>query len=173
MCYRTLYIGSGKFMSTFLMYYYFGACFPCSFTSSTPQLMHPPPPLPEGADMDVCLTNYGHCNYISGKHACIFYDEVCCCWRRVDSAAADLGLTLPLFCVSTQNTKHYELLNYSEHGTTVDNVLYSCDFSEKASPSPPSGLVAKVQGIIRESTVLCFTHFSPNLSKCSYKYKQH
>lgn len=32
--------------------------------------------------MDVCLTNYGHCNYISGKHACIFYDEVrtllCC-----------------------------------------------------------------------------------------------
>lgn len=50
-----------------------------------------------------------------------------------------------------QNTKHYELLNYSEHGTTVDNVLYSCDFSEKASPSPPGGLVAKVQGIIRES----------------------
>ncbi|XP_041664774.1 PHD finger protein 12 [Cheilinus undulatus] len=77
-----------------------------------------------GADMDVCLTNYGHCNFISGKHACIFYDE---------------------------NTKHYELLNYSEHGTTVDNVLYSCDFSEKASPSPPSGLVAKVQGIIRRS----------------------
>lgn len=77
-----------------------------------------------GADMDVCLTNYGHCNYISGKHACIFYDE---------------------------NTKHYELLNYSEHGTTVDNVLYSCDFSEKASPSPPSSLVAKVQGIIRRS----------------------
>uniref|UniRef100_A0AAV2J6M2 PHD finger protein 12 n=1 Tax=Knipowitschia caucasica TaxID=637954 RepID=A0AAV2J6M2_KNICA len=77
-----------------------------------------------GADMDVCLTTYGHCNYVSGKHACIFYDE---------------------------NTKHYELLNYSEHGTTVDNVLYSCDFSEKVSPSPPSGLVAKVQGIIRRS----------------------
>uniref|UniRef100_A0A1A8DI11 PHD finger protein 12 n=1 Tax=Nothobranchius kadleci TaxID=1051664 RepID=A0A1A8DI11_NOTKA len=77
-----------------------------------------------GADMDVCLTNYGTCNYVSGKHACIFYDE---------------------------NTKHYELLNYSEHGTTVDNVLYSCDFSEKASPSSPSGLVAKVQGIIRRS----------------------
>uniref|UniRef100_A0A1A7W9T5 PHD finger protein 12 n=1 Tax=Iconisemion striatum TaxID=60296 RepID=A0A1A7W9T5_9TELE len=77
-----------------------------------------------GADMDVCLTNYGHCNYVSGKHACIFYDE---------------------------NTKHYELLNYSEHGTTVDNVLYSCDFSEKAAPSSPSGLVAKVQGIIRRS----------------------
>uniref|UniRef100_A0A3Q4GQ15 PHD finger protein 12 n=1 Tax=Neolamprologus brichardi TaxID=32507 RepID=A0A3Q4GQ15_NEOBR len=82
-----------------------------------------------GADMDVCLTNYGHCNYVSGKHACIFYDE---------------------------NTKHYELLNYSEHGTTVDNVLYSCDFSEKTSPCPPGGLVAKVQGIIRKYiSVIC------------------
>ncbi|XP_064425053.1 PHD finger protein 12 isoform X2 [Latimeria chalumnae] len=77
-----------------------------------------------GADMDVCLTNYGHCNYVSGKHACIFYDE---------------------------NTKHYELLNYSEHGTTVDNVLYSCDFSEKALPTPPSSVVVKVQNIIRRS----------------------
>ncbi|XP_032071721.1 PHD finger protein 12 isoform X2 [Thamnophis elegans] len=75
-----------------------------------------------GADMDVCLTNYGHCNYVSGKHACIFYDE---------------------------NTKHYELLNYSEHGTTVDNVLYSCDFSEKAAFIPPSSMVAKVQSVIK------------------------
>ncbi|KAM5179515.1 PHD finger protein 12 isoform 2-T2 [Mantella aurantiaca] len=75
-----------------------------------------------GADMDVCLTNYGHCNYVSGKHACIFYDE---------------------------NTKHYELLNYSEHGTTVDNVLYSCDFSEKIIPTPPSSIVAKVQNVIK------------------------
>ncbi|XP_041918793.1 PHD finger protein 12 [Alosa sapidissima] len=75
-----------------------------------------------GAEMDVCLTKYGHCNYVSGKHACIFYDE---------------------------NTKHYELLNYSEHGTTVDNVLYSCDFSEKVAPTPPSSLVSKVQSITR------------------------
>ncbi|OCT94026.1 hypothetical protein XELAEV_18011689mg [Xenopus laevis] len=75
-----------------------------------------------GADMDVCLTNYGHCNYVSGKHACIFYDE---------------------------NTKHYELLNYSEHGTTVDNVLYSCDFSEKIIPTPPSSIVAKVQSVLK------------------------
>uniref|UniRef100_A0A452IDW8 PHD finger protein 12 n=1 Tax=Gopherus agassizii TaxID=38772 RepID=A0A452IDW8_9SAUR len=75
-----------------------------------------------GADMDVCLTSYGHCNYVSGKHACIFYDE---------------------------NTKHYELLNYSEHGTTVDNVLYSCDFSEKSTPVPPSSIVAKVQSVIK------------------------
>ncbi|KAL0973323.1 hypothetical protein UPYG_G00201940 [Umbra pygmaea] len=79
-----------------------------------------------GADMDVCLTDYGHCNYVSGKHACIFFDE---------------------------NTKHYELLNYSEHGTTVDNVLYSCDFSDKVSPSPTGGLVSKVQGIVRRCKV--------------------
>lgn len=49
-----------------------------------------------------------------------------------------------------QNTKHYELLNYSEHGTTVDNVLYSCDFSEKMTPTPPSSIVAKVQSVISE-----------------------
>ena len=28
-------------------------------------------------------------------------------------------------------SKQYELINYSEHGTYVDNVLYSCDFSDK------------------------------------------
>ena len=26
--------------------------------------------------MDVCLSNYGHCNYISSHHACIFIDKV-------------------------------------------------------------------------------------------------
>ena len=26
--------------------------------------------------MDVCLSHFGFCNYISPKHACIFYDEV-------------------------------------------------------------------------------------------------
>ena len=29
-----------------------------------------------GSHMDVCLTNYGHCNYISSRQACIFYDKV-------------------------------------------------------------------------------------------------
>ena len=58
----------------------------------------------QGADMDLCLANYGFCNYVSGKHATVFYDE---------------------------ETHQFELLNYSEHGTIVDNVLYSCDFSEK------------------------------------------
>lgn len=45
-----------------------------------------------------------------------------------------------------QTSKHYELLNYSEHGTTVDNVLYSCDFSDKPATTPqPSAVVAAVR----------------------------
>lgn len=104
--------------------------------------------------MDVCLTNYGHCNYISGKHACIFYDEVrplnYITLQSAPVVVSDQDVNCVCVFVVLQNTKHYELLNYSEHGTTVDNVLYSCDFSEKTSPCPPSGLVAKVQGIIRE-----------------------
>ncbi|XP_011300203.1 PHD finger protein 12 [Fopius arisanus] len=53
-----------------------------------------------GANCDVLLSRYGECECISSKHAVIFFDET---------------------------TKRYELLNYSEHGTTVDNVFYSCD----------------------------------------------
>lgn len=30
-----------------------------------------------------------------------------------------------------QSLKQYELLNYSSHGTVVDDVLYSCDITEK------------------------------------------
>ena len=32
-----------------------------------------------------------------------------------------------------QETGEYELLNYSDHGSVVDGVLYSCDFSDKTS----------------------------------------
>lgn len=32
----------------------------------------------------------------------------------------------------------------------MDNVLYSCDFSEKMAPTPPSSIVAKVQSVISE-----------------------
>lgn len=42
--------------------------------------------------MDVCLTNYGHCNYVSGKHACIFYDEV----RGVDGVGGSSPHLRPL-----------------------------------------------------------------------------
>lgn len=109
--------------------------------------------------MDVCLTKYGHCNYVSGKHACIFYDEVSggsCCQRlslplpALAPSRCDCALVPPF----SQSTKHYELLNYSEHGTTVDNVLYSCDFSEKTALAPPSSMVAKVQSVISKFWVL-------------------
>ncbi|GFS14103.1 PHD finger protein 12, partial [Elysia marginata] len=75
-----------------------------------------------GADKDVNLSDYGFCNFISGQHATIFYDEM---------------------------SRHFELLNYSEHGTTVDNVLYSCDFSDKPATTPQlSPTVASVREII-------------------------
>ena len=31
-----------------------------------------------------------------------------------------------------QYTKRYELLNYSDHGTIVDNILYSCDYAKRS-----------------------------------------
>ncbi|XP_001605754.1 PHD finger protein 12 [Nasonia vitripennis] len=55
-----------------------------------------------GGDSDLLLSRYGNCSFLSPKHAVIFFDKT---------------------------TKRYELLNYSEHGTTVDNVLYSCNYS--------------------------------------------
>ncbi|GFY12139.1 PHD finger protein 12 [Trichonephila clavipes] len=78
-----------------------------------------------GADMDVCFSNYGHCNFLSAKHASIFYDEI---------------------------TKRYELLNYSYFGTTVDNVLYSSDVSEKHRlPPPPNSFSAAVRKLARST----------------------
>ncbi|KFM80552.1 PHD finger protein 12, partial [Stegodyphus mimosarum] len=101
-----------------------------------------------GADMDVCFSNYGHCNYVSGKHASIFYDEV---------------------------TKRYELLNYSCYGTTVDNVLYSSDLSEK-KPSTPNSLSAAVRRLAK-STVRLADLPSPitpnNKPMMSARGKQH
>ncbi|CAK9820366.1 PHD finger protein 12 [Anthophora plagiata] len=55
-----------------------------------------------GPNCDVVLSNYGNCSFTSSKHAIIFFDE---------------------------STKRYELLNYSEYGTMVDNVLYSCNYT--------------------------------------------
>lgn len=31
-------------------------------------------------------------------------------------------------------TKHYELINYSEHGTLVDSVVYTTDYSDRKTP---------------------------------------
>ncbi|KAF5280728.1 hypothetical protein FQA39_LY18011 [Lamprigera yunnana] len=60
----------------------------------------------KGAANDIQLDNFGHCDYISPKHAVIFYDDV---------------------------TQQYELLNYSCFGTHVNNVLYSNNETVKYS----------------------------------------
>lgn len=54
--------------------------------------------------MDVCLDS-SMCQFVSDRHACIFYDE---------------------------QTNHYELLNYSEYGTVVDNCLYGFNLDPSA-----------------------------------------
>lgn len=56
--------------------------------------------------MNLSLESFGSCRFVSGHHATIFYDEM---------------------------SKHFELLNYSEHGTVVDNIVYCCDVSIPAS----------------------------------------
>ena len=53
---------------------------------------------------DLVLGSFAFCRFVSEKHASIFYDEDNNCYR---------------------------LVNYSEYGTIVDDVLYSSHFSEK------------------------------------------
>ncbi|CAD6216420.1 GSCOCG00004578001-RA-CDS [Cotesia congregata] len=65
-----------------------------------------------GANCDVLLSSYGNCDCVSPKHAVIFFDD---------------------------STKRYELLNYSEYGTTVDNVFYSCDCTSFSSRRSKEG----------------------------------
>lgn len=50
-------------------------------------------------------------------------------------------------------SRQYELLNYSEHGTTVDNVLYSCDFSDKSQPVAQNntGVAGSVRKLISKA----------------------
>ncbi|XP_060534173.1 PHD finger protein 12 [Cylas formicarius] len=52
----------------------------------------------KGSANEVDLEKFGYCSYIVAKHATIFFDEY---------------------------SKSYELINYSPHGTYVNNVLYS------------------------------------------------
>ncbi|KAL3271561.1 hypothetical protein HHI36_022036 [Cryptolaemus montrouzieri] len=54
----------------------------------------------KGSNNDVDLEKFGHCNFLSPKHAVVFFDEY---------------------------TKHYELINYSPHGTYVNNIFYSIE----------------------------------------------
>jgi len=62
-----------------------------------------------GAGAELDLNEFGQCNMISVKHASIFYDELSDC---------------------------YELLNYSEHGTVVDEVYYGLDTAMLQSRYP-------------------------------------
>ncbi|CAH0548546.1 unnamed protein product [Brassicogethes aeneus] len=73
----------------------------------------------KGSANDVDLERFGHCNFISPKHAVIFYDEC---------------------------TKHYELLNYSTHGTHVNNVQYSNDVAVERH-RPPTSADAKLASV--------------------------
>lgn len=53
-----------------------------------------------GNQVHLDLSKYGFCHYVSSRHSSIFYD---------------------------QYTRVYELINYSDHGTVVDNVIYSVE----------------------------------------------
>ena len=80
------------------------------------------------SSMELNLLNYGHCNYISEKHAFIFYDE---------------------------DSKHFELINYSEFGTVVDKIKYSCDYLTKRTYTTnkfkDSSIVSTVKNLIKKS----------------------
>lgn len=70
-----------------------------------------------GKHVDVDVSKYGFCNYISDKHATIFYDAV---------------------------THRHELINYSEHGTYVDMLWYSSTEKRKDHKSVPQSQFTKV-----------------------------
>ena len=67
-----------------------------------------------GSSVDLDLNRYGKCQCISTFHASIFFD---------------------------QYTRIYELMNYSEHGTVVDNLIYSGDVT--IHPFPNKGTYIK------------------------------
>jgi len=56
----------------------------------------------QGCSVDLDLASYGYCQYVSQFHASIFFDQ----YSRI-----------------------FELINYSEHGTVVDNNIYCGDMS--------------------------------------------
>ncbi|XP_011694114.1 PREDICTED: PHD finger protein 12-like [Wasmannia auropunctata] len=76
-----------------------------------------------GPNCDLVLSNYGSCGFTSSKHAVIFFDEV---------------------------TRRYELLNYSEHGTIVDHVLYSCDCTRVLEEQMKEEKTDKVMYVTKE-----------------------
>ncbi|XP_030754921.1 PHD finger protein 12 [Sitophilus oryzae] len=96
----------------------------------------------KGSSNDVDLEKFGYCNFISPKHATIFFDDY---------------------------TRSYELINYASSGTYVNNVLYSNnvnvkrtgdttmtngttenDKAQNGSPSPEEERAASVESQVRE-----------------------
>lgn len=49
-----------------------------------------------------------------------------------------------------QTTKRFELLNYSEYGTIVDNVLYSCDYTRDLEDQVKEEKPNKVTSVTKE-----------------------
>jgi len=87
-----------------------------------------------GRRVELDLEKYGHCNCLSEKHAVIFYDELS-------------GL--------------YELINYSQHGTVVDEIIYSLDckvvderYPMKKTKSPVE-MMAKRPGVQSDGGCYC------------------
>ncbi|XP_044260481.1 PHD finger protein 12 [Tribolium madens] len=76
----------------------------------------------KGSANDVDLERFGHCNNISARHAIIFYDEF---------------------------TKNFELINYSSHGTFVNNVLFSNDTNTER-PKQCEGKIVPLEVQVRE-----------------------
>merc|ERR1719318_685902 len=74
-----------------------------------------------GAGLD--LDRYGHCNFLSARHATIFFDEL---------------------------SGQYELINYSQHGTMVDEVLYSLDTMGVAARYPEYKVKNPVEVMARQ-----------------------
>ncbi|KAK5638701.1 hypothetical protein RI129_012996 [Pyrocoelia pectoralis] len=91
-----------------------------------------------GATNDVQLDNFGHCNYISPKHAVVFFDEV---------------------------TQQYELLNYSCYGTYVNNVFYSNDETNKyvRKEEKKACLEEQVRAIVDKKRQICSTSSSEDI----------
>ena len=63
-----------------------------------------------GAGVGLDLSKYGHCNFVSARHASVYFD---------------------------QYSQVYELINYSEHGTIVDNTIYALDYRAAATTAAP------------------------------------
>ena len=74
-----------------------------------------------GPSNELDLSAYGHCNFVSSKHAVIYFD---------------------------QYTQAYEMINYSEHGTIVDSVAYALNVRVPhagAGVNPPNADKSKKQ----------------------------